>query len=192
MSQLFFFLIERKTTVTAKGNLILPGMDEGLGKNLSSDGQSLLKDRWGLIATGGGGGRGGFGGRGLKCSWGQEWAGNSAGYIRNGTLGPFWLTRKLLGLGVPKPRCWENPQKTLGLGSLQLGSSCGPGIGANHKWCPPALVLTFTPTLMGRRGPPSPTGELWGIRRKLESNCMLKGLGNWVFSLQASQSLGVN
>lgn len=104
----------------------------------------------------------GLGGRGLKCSWGQEWAGNGTGYIRNGTLGPFWLTRKLLGRGVPEPRCWENPQKTLGLGSLQLGGSCAPGIGANHKWCPPALVLTFTPTLLGRSGPPSPTGELWG------------------------------
>ena len=66
MSQLFY-LIERKTTVTAKGNLILlerfqvlsePGTDEGLGRSLSSDGQSLLKDRWGLIATGGSGGGG--------------------------------------------------------------------------------------------------------------------------------------
>lgn len=37
-----------------------------------------------------------------------------------------------------------------------------PGIGANHKWCPPALVLTFTPTSLGRSGLPSPTGELWG------------------------------
>lgn len=107
-------------------------------------------------------GAGGFSGRGLKCSWGQEWAGKGTGHIRNGTLGPFWLTRKLLGLGVPESRCWENPQKTLGLGSLQLGSSCVPGIGANHKWCPPALVLTFTPTSLGRSGLPSPTGELWG------------------------------
>ena len=28
--------------------------------------------------------------------------------------------------------------------------------------------------------------------KKLENNCMLKGLGRWVFSLQASQSLRVN
>ena len=37
-----------------------------------------------------------------------------------------------------------------------------------------------------------PLGSCGGIRRKLENNCMLKGLGRWVFSLQASQSLRVN
>ena len=49
-----------------KGNLPLerfqalsePGTDEGLGRSLSSDGQPLLKNRWGLTATGGGGGGG--------------------------------------------------------------------------------------------------------------------------------------
>lgn len=53
------------------------------------------------------------------------------GNICSGTL---WLTRKLLAMGISEPRWWENPQKTLGFGSLQLGSSCGPGIRANHRW----------------------------------------------------------
>lgn len=136
---------------------------------------------------------GDLGGRGLKCSWGQEWAGNGTGYIRNGTLGPFWLTRKLLGRGVPEPRCWENPQKTLGLGSLQLGGSCAPGIGANHKAIAHLLwFLTFTPASLGRRsGPPSPTGSCGGIRRKLENNCMLKGLGRWMFSCKPPRASGL-
>lgn len=44
------------------------------------------------------------------------------------------LTGKLLGMGIPEHRWWENPRKTWGFGSLQQGSSWGPGIGANHRW----------------------------------------------------------
>ena len=97
MSQLFFFLIERKTTATAKGDLILrerfqalsePGMDERLGRNLSSDGQSLLKDRWGLIATGGGGG-------GLWWERIKMFLGSGMGWEQR-WLHPKWDTRTLL------------------------------------------------------------------------------------------------
>lgn len=50
-----------------------PGVDERLGRSPSSDGQSLLEDRWGLIAAGGGGHRGEgiqmFSGTGTGWKW---------------------------------------------------------------------------------------------------------------------------
>lgn len=80
----------------------------------------------GVIAAGGG--------RGLDCSQGKK--GLRVDPLK--ALVAFemrpWLRRKRLGMGVPEPKWWENPPKSLGFGSLQLGSSCGPGTGANPRW----------------------------------------------------------
>lgn len=81
-------------------------------------------------------------------------------------------------MGSSGPRWWENPQKTLGLGSLQLGSSCGAGIGASRKWHPPAPVTTFFPTSSG--GPVVShfrvAGNVEGAGRELFERLRAKGL----------------
>lgn len=55
-------------------------------------------------------------------------------------------------MGIPEPRWWENPLKTSGFGSVQLGSSCGPGTGADPRWYH-LLHLAHFPTLVGAAGP---------------------------------------
>lgn len=101
-----------------------------------------------------------------------------------------WLIRMLLGLGVPEPKWWENPPKSLGFGSLQLGSSCGPGTGANPRWYHLFQLAHFSQPRQGGQAISQLSFQECGRRRKGVQ--LLKGLGRRAFSLETSQRLRVN